>query len=196
METRGEVKILTELQLQEPPLSTNSGRFYKIYLPEKIMLKPCKSKLLNLHFKIKLPEGIQGYIGLLLEILEEPLALKNSKPITLETCNKTVKIELTNINFQCTTTISKNEEIVRLFLLHNLHKILASRYNKNRNSKRPQFSVNDKFYIIYSPTKFKLRPCESIMLDLRFKTKLPGNVQGIISLLPSLILQGLTIENH
>ena len=34
------------------------------------------------------------------------------------------------------------------------------------------------------------------MLDLRFKIKLPDNVQGIISLLPSLILQGLTIENH
>ena len=40
------------------------------------------------------------------------------------------------------------------------------------------------------------RPCESIMLDLRFKIKLPDNVQGIISLLPSLTLQGLTIENH
>ena len=149
METRRKVEILTELQLQEPPLSTNSGRFYKIYLPEKIMLKPCKGKLLNLHFKIKLPEGIQCYIGLLLVFLEESLALKNSKPITLETCNKIVKIELTNLNFQCTTTISKNEEIARLFLLHNLDKILATHYNKNRNTKRPQLSINDKFYIIY-----------------------------------------------
>ena len=49
------------------------------------MFKPCESKLLNLHFKIKLPEGIQGYIGLLPVILEQSLALKNSKPITLET---------------------------------------------------------------------------------------------------------------
>ena len=40
------------------------------------------------------------------------------------------------------------------------------------------------------------RPCESIILDLQFKIKLPDNVQGVISLLPSLILQGLTIENH
>ena len=31
---------------------------------------------------------------------------------------------------------------------------------------------------------------------MRFKITLPDNVQGIISLLPSLILQGWTIENH
>ena len=92
------------------------------------MLKPCESKLLNLHFKIKLPEGIQGYIGLLPVILEQSLALKNSKPITLETCNKTVKIELIKKKFRCTTTINKNEEIARLYLLHSQDEILATRY--------------------------------------------------------------------
>ena len=33
------------------------------------------------------------------------------------------------------------------------------------------------------------------MLNLQLKIKLPGGVQGIIGLLPSLILQSLTIEN-
>ena len=128
METRREVEILTVLQLQKPPLSTNHGRFYEMYLPEKIMLKPCESILLNLHFKIKLPEGIQGYIGLLPIFLEQSLVLKNSKPMTLETCNKIVKIELIKKKFHCTTTINKNEEIARLYLLHSREEILATRY--------------------------------------------------------------------
>ena len=128
METRREVEILTKLQLQKPPVSTNNGRFYRTYLPEKVILKPCESKLLNLHFKIKLPEEIQGYIGLLPIFLEQSLALKNSKPITIETCYKTVKIELINKNFYCATTINKNEEITRLFFLHSRSEILATRY--------------------------------------------------------------------
>ena len=128
IEIRREPEILTELQLQKSQLSTNGGRFYKIYLPEKIMLEPCKSKLLNLHFKIKLPEGIQGYIDLLPIFLERSLALKNSKPMILETCNKTVKTELITKNVHFTTTINKNEETARLFLLHSLDEILVTRY--------------------------------------------------------------------
>ena len=38
MEARGEIEILTGLQVQKPPLSTNSGRFYRIFSPEKIVL--------------------------------------------------------------------------------------------------------------------------------------------------------------
>ena len=61
--------------------------------------------------------------------------------------------------------------------------------------KPPHLSPNEKFYVIYSPMKFKLRPCESIMLNLQLKIKLLDWVQGFIGLLPSLILQSLTIEN-
>ena len=61
--------------------------------------------------------------------------------------------------------------------------------------KPPQPSLNEKFYVIYSPKKFKLRPFESIMLDLKLKLNLPDNVQGIIEPLPLLILQQLTTEN-
>ena len=59
----------------------------------------------------------------------------------------------------------------------------------------PHLSPNEKFYVIYSPMKFKLRPCESIMLNLKLKIKLPDVVQKTIGLLHSLILQSLTIEN-
>ena len=103
MEARREIKISTRLQVQKPPLSTNSGRFYKIYSPEKIELRPCDSKILNLHLKAKLPEGIQGFISLLPIFIEQSLTLENSKPITSQKCNEPIKIELLNRNFHCTT---------------------------------------------------------------------------------------------
>ena len=61
--------------------------------------------------------------------------------------------------------------------------------------KPAQLSANEKFYIIYSPVKFKLRPYESIMLNEQLKIKLPDAVQGIIRLSPSLILQKVIIKN-
>ena len=61
--------------------------------------------------------------------------------------------------------------------------------------KAPQLSLDEKFYIIYSPMKFNFRPCKSIFLNLRLKIKLPDSVQSIIGFSPSLILQKLTIEN-
>ena len=60
--------------------------------------------------------------------------------------------------------------------------------------KLPQLSANGTFYAINSPMTFKLRPC-SILLNLQLKIKLPDGVQGIIRLLPSSILQSITIEN-
>ena len=68
-------------------------------------------------------------------------------------------------------------------------------FNETENQKVPQLSPGKNFYIIYSPTKFELRLCESIMLNLQLKIKLPDETEGVIGLLPSLILQKLTIEN-
>ena len=61
--------------------------------------------------------------------------------------------------------------------------------------KLAKLSTNGTFYRMYSLEKIKLRPCESTVLSLRVKIKLPDEVQGIIRLLPSFIVQSLTIEN-
>ena len=66
---------------------------------------------------------------------------------------------------------------------------------KTEHQKVPKLSPDGKFYIIYSPIKFQLRQCESIMLNLHLKIKLPNETEGIIGLLPSLIPQKLTIQN-
>lgn len=52
--------------------------------------------------------------------------------------------------------------------------------------KPPQLSADEKTYIIYSPVKFKFRPCESIMSNLQLKIKLSDGVEGITGPLDSL----------
>ena len=66
---------------------------------------------------------------------------------------------------------------------------------ETENQKVLQLSPDKKLYISYSPTIFKLRRCESIMLILQLKIKLADETKGVVVLLPSLILQKLIIEN-
>ena len=47
---------------------------------------------------------------------------------------------------------------------------------------KPPLSINGRIYRIYSPEKIKLRPCESTVLNLQLKIKLPDGIQGIIRL--------------
>ena len=80
------------------------------------MLRPCESKILNLHLKVKLPERIQGFISILPIFIEQSLILENSKLITSQMWNEPIKIELLNRNFHCTTTMNENEENSEIIL--------------------------------------------------------------------------------
>ena len=53
----------------------------------------------------------------------------------------------------------------------------------------------NRFYKIYSPKKFKLRPREDIYLDLKFNIQTPERIEPWLNLLPSLKEMGLHIEN-
>ena len=61
---------------------------------------------------------------------------------------------------------------------------------KNRDMTKP-----DKFYKIYSPKKFKLRPRGDIYLELEFNIQMPDRIEPWLNLLPSLKSTGLKIEN-
>ena len=54
----------------------------------------------------------------------------------------------------------------------------------------------DKFYKVYSPEKFKLRPRDDIYLDLKFDIQTPETIEPWLNLLPSLKSLGLHIENE
>ena len=72
--------------------------------------------------------------------------------------------------------------------------------NVNFNSyigiKQPNMTDKDKFYKIYSPEKFKLRPRDDIYLDLKFDIPTPETIEAWLNLLPSLKSLALHIENE
>ena len=55
--------------------------------------------------------------------------------------------------------------------------------------------TKDKFYKVYSPLSFKLRPRDNIYLDLNFNIETPETIEPWLNLLPSLKGLGLSIEN-
>ena len=61
--------------------------------------------------------------------------------------------------------------------------------------KQPELNKNGSFCIIYSPEKIKLRPRDSIFLDLKFKLTAPKKLE-VINLLSYLKERFLSIENH
>ena len=128
METRWEIEISTGLQIQKPPQLSTNETFYAIYSPMKFKLRPWESIILNLQLKIKLPDGVQGIIGLLPSLTLQSLTIENSKRITSQTKDELIKLDLLNRNFNNTISIKKNQEIAGLILLHNSDKSLVTRY--------------------------------------------------------------------
>ena len=55
------VGIVVEKTLERPSLNS-CGRCYKLYLPKDIIIDTNQYKLVNLNFKIKVPENITSHI--------------------------------------------------------------------------------------------------------------------------------------
>ena len=81
-------------------------------------------------------------------------------------------------------------------MAENYFRNLTVTFNSHTGIKKPDMTDKEKFYKIYSPKKFKLRPTDDIYLDLRFNIETSKELQPWISLLPSLKGFGLAIENE
>ena len=73
---------------------------------------------------------------------------------------------------------------------------LTVNFNSYIGIKQPNMTDKDKFYKVYSPEKFKLRPKDDIYLDLKFNIQTPETIEPWLNLLPSLKSLGLHIENE
>ena len=81
-------------------------------------------------------------------------------------------------------------------MAENYFRNLTVTFNSHTGIKKPDMTDNEKFYKIYSPKKFKLRPRDDIYLDLKFNVETSKELQPWISILPSLKGLGLAIENE
>ena len=73
---------------------------------------------------------------------------------------------------------------------------LTVNFNLHTGVKQPDMTSKDRFYKVYSPLKFKLRPRDDIYLDLRFDIQTPETLEPWLNLLPSLKGIGLHTENN
>ena len=112
--TTKEIEILIDTKLEKLPLSTNETKFYKIYLPEKLVLKPDSNTLINFHFKIKIPHETQGQI-IKSSIFKELLLELYSKPLSTETFEH-IYWKISNKSKYFTFTLHKNLEVARLYV--------------------------------------------------------------------------------
>ena len=73
---------------------------------------------------------------------------------------------------------------------------LTVTFNSYVGIKKPDMTDKSRFFKVYSPIKFKLRPRDDIYLDLKFNIETPDRIKPWLNLLPSLKDIGLKIEKN
>ena len=73
---------------------------------------------------------------------------------------------------------------------------LTVNFNSYVGIKQPDMTNKDRFYKVYSPEIFKLRPRDDIYLNLKFNIQMPETIDPCLHLLPLLKEMGLHIENE
>ena len=91
----------------------NPNRFYKIYSPEKLKLRPRDNIYLDLKFNIETPTQIEPWINLLPSLKDRGFKIENQD----KTKDDTIQLHILNRSFTYTTNIKKNECIGYIFLL-------------------------------------------------------------------------------
>ena len=71
---------------------------------------------------------------------------------------------------------------------------LTVNFNSYVGIKQPDMTNKDRFYKVYSPKKFKLRPRDDIYLNLKFSIQTPETIEPWLNIFPSLKEMGIHIE--
>ena len=100
------------------PLLFN-GSFFKLDLPQKVILIPHIQKTIDLKFKTETPDSVNNQI-LLPPAYKRQLIEVHNKQLR-SNIYENVQLELTNKSNHCIYTIHPETEIARLHLLQNKH---------------------------------------------------------------------------
>ena len=73
---------------------------------------------------------------------------------------------------------------------------LTVNFDTDVGIKQPDKTDKSRFYKVYSPEKFKLRPRDNIHVNLKFNVQTPERIEPWLNLLPSLKEMGLHIESN
>ena len=114
--TTNEIEI-QNATIKRPPLF--NGSFFKLYLPQKFIMRPHIKKTIDLKFKIKIPDSVNNQI-LLSPAYKHQLIEVHNKQLR-SNIYENVQLELTNKSNHFIYTVHPETEIARLHLLQNKH---------------------------------------------------------------------------
>ena len=115
------VEIVVGKTLERPPLNSCS-RYYKLYLPKDIIIDTNQYKLVNLNFKIKVPENIASRIISNTLLKQQQLEI-TAKFLPTDSRYKEVIIKLIN-KTQLVSSLQRMQKFQDyIFLLHQTKKI-------------------------------------------------------------------------
>ena len=125
------VEIVVGKTLERPPLNSCS-RYYKLYLPKDIIIDTNQYKLVNLNFKIKVPENITSHIISNTLLKQQQLEI-TGKFLPTDSRYKEVIIKLINkaqfLSFKFPKKKKKTQDYI--FLLYQAKKLIH--YTNLRN---------------------------------------------------------------
>ena len=111
-----EIEISQTAEVKKPEFK---DRFYLIYSPRTVKIRPCQSTKLNLRIKVNLPDRIEAGFGLLPSIISSSLTIENFERITNKTKDKFFELDLLNRNFHNTIKIKKDQVFAYMILRNN-----------------------------------------------------------------------------
>ena len=80
------------------PEITSKDKFYKVYSPLKLKLKPRDDIFIDLKFDIQMPETIQPWLNLLPSFKSAGLHIKNDDWLSNKTRDRTIQLPKLNIH--------------------------------------------------------------------------------------------------
>ena len=99
------------------PHMTSKDRFYKVYSPEKIKLRPGDDIHLDLKFDIQTPETLSLWLNILPSLKTMGLHIENDDWAENKTKDNTIQLHILNRSFTYTIDIKKDQCIGFIFLL-------------------------------------------------------------------------------
>ena len=110
------VEIVVGKTLERPPLNS-CCRYYKLYLPKDIVIDTNQYKVVNLNFKIKVPENTTSHIISNILLKQQQLEI-TGKFLPTDSRYKEVIIKLINKTQFFSFKFPKNTEIARLYIFY------------------------------------------------------------------------------
>ena len=113
------IEIIVNKKIERTPLSIY-GKYFKLYLPDDIVIKENQCKQISLNFKIELPDNIIYEIIPSTLLRDQPIEIIG-KLLTSNCGHKEIVLKLINRKDYFTFKFSKNLEVAKLHFFEKIH---------------------------------------------------------------------------